>query len=72
MLKNICKYIELALSFLLLGTTIYQSIIGGQLFLLVSLLFLIETVIYSLALFSKTLKLSSLIQFIHSRLAMVF
>ena len=71
MLKNICKYIELALSFLLLGTTIYQSIVGGRLFLLVSLLFLIETVIYSLALFNKTLKLSSLIQFIHSPLAMV-
>ncbi len=71
MFKNICKYIELALSFLLLGTTIYQSIIGGRLFLLVSLLFLIETVIYSLALFSKTLKIPSLIQFIHSPLAMV-
>ncbi|MBR0440043.1 MAG: hypothetical protein IJK27_04765 [Bacilli bacterium] len=71
MLKNICKYIELALSFLLLGTTIYQSVVGGRLFLLVSLLFLIETVIYSLALFNKTLRLSSLIQFIHSPLAMV-
>ena len=71
MFKNTCKYIELALSFLLLGTTIYQSIIGGRLFLLVSLLFLIETVIYSLALFNKTLKLSSLIQFIHLPLAMV-
>ena len=71
MFKNICKYIELALSFLLLGTTIYQSIIGGRLFLLVSLLFLIETVVYSLALFNKTFKLASLIQFINSPLAMV-
>ena len=71
MLKKIIKYIEVLLSLLLLGTTIYQSIVGGRLFLLVSLLFLIETVIYSLALFNKTLKLSSLIQFIHSPLAMV-
>ncbi len=71
MFKNIIKYIELGLSLLLLGTTIYQSIIGGRLFLLVSLLFLIEAVIYCLALFNKTLKLSSLIQFIHSPLAMI-
>lgn len=71
MFKNICKYIELGLSLLLLGTTIYQSIIGDRLFLLVSLLFLIETVVYSLALFNKTLKLSSLIQFVNSPLTMV-
>ena len=71
MLKNSCKYVELGLSLLLLGTTIYQSIIGGRLFLLVSLLFLIETVVYSLALFNKTFKLASLIQFINSPLAMV-
>ncbi len=71
MFKNSCKYIELGLSLLLLGTTIYQSIIGGRLFLLVSLLFLIEAVVYSLALFNKTFKLASLIQFINSPLAMV-
>lgn len=71
MLKNICKYTELALSFLLLGVTIYQAIIGGRLFLLVSLIFLVETIIYALALFNKTLKLSSLVQFLHSPLVMV-
>ncbi len=71
MFKNIIKYIELGLSLLLLGTTIYQSIIGGRLFLLVSLIFLVETIIYFLVLFKKTFKLASLIQFINSPLAMV-
>lgn len=72
MLKKIVKYIEVLLSLLLLGTTIYQSVIGGQLFLLVSLLFLIETVIYVLALFKgRTFKIASLIQFLNSPLAMV-
>ena len=70
MLKNICKYSEIALTLLLLGTTIYQSVIGGWLFLLVSLLFMVETVIYSLALFQKALKIASLIQFIQSPIVM--
>ena len=70
MLKNICKYSEIALTLLLLGTTIYQSVIGGWLFLLVSLFFMVETVIYSLALFQKTLKIASLIQFIQSPIVM--
>lgn len=71
MFKSISKYVEIALSILLLGTTIYQGMIGGRLFLLVSLVFLVETVIYSLLLFNRTFKVASLIQFIHSPLVMV-
>ncbi len=71
MFKNICIYFEIILSLLLLGTTIYQSVIGGHLFILVSLIFLVETIIYFLAVFNKTFKVSSLIQFIHSPLVMV-
>ena len=51
MLKRLCPYIEIALSLLLLGATIYQGFIGGKLFFLVSSVFLIDAVIYVLALF---------------------
>lgn len=71
MLKKIIPHLEWIISFLLLGATIYQGIIGGQLFLLVSLIFLTEAIIYVLALFNKTLKIASLIQFLHSPLVMV-
>lgn len=71
MLKKLIPHLEWLISFLLLGATIYQGIIGGQFFLLVSLIFLTETIIYVLAIFNKTLKIASLIQFLHSPLVMV-
>lgn len=69
--KKIIPHIEWFLSLLLLAATIYQSVIGERLFLLVSLIFLSETAIYVLAVFNKTLKIASLIQFLHSPLVMV-
>ena len=72
MLKRFCPYIEIALSLLLLGATIYQSFIGEKLFFLVSSVFLIDAVIYVLALFQgKAFKAASLIQFLQSPFAMV-
>lgn len=70
-MKKVVNHFEWIISLLLVGATIYQGIIGSQLFLLVSLIFLTETIIYVLALFSKTLKIASLIQFLHSPLVMV-
>ena len=64
--------IELLLSIILLIITIYQSIVGGNLFIIVSLIFFTEIIIYLLALFNvKCIKIASIIQFFHSPLAMV-
>ena len=72
MKKKAIGVIELLLSIILLIITIYQSIVGGNLFIIVSLIFFTEIIIYLLALFNvKCIKIASIIQFFHSPLAMV-
>ena len=71
MTKTLCKYMEIALSIMLFGVCIYQSVVGGYLFLLVCFIYLAETVIYVLASRSqRLLKVASLVQFLQSPIAM--
>ena len=71
MLKNVCKYAEVALPLALCWGGIYQVINGTRWFLFVAILFFVESIIYVLALFRKTLKVASLIQFLFTPLAML-
>ncbi|MCR4562541.1 MAG: hypothetical protein K5694_05010 [Bacilli bacterium] len=70
--KKLIANLEWVLSFLLMGATIYQSLVGSRLFFVATGIFALETIIYVLSLFKgKPLKAASIIQFLQSPFVMV-